>query len=199
MQMSYVPKFLLQEKYAGIVYCCQTYKYMCSTLWLFYIFRLKFEWHILLTLNLYFRNHTPIMGYLKKFTCRFNEKPLSCHLPNKFLTNSTSRGSSISMQLRWGQSFTCWRFQCRSGSWEGPLYSNDDIYVRCCQWNGKWGLQRVVVYLGWPIAPSNMSPNAGERGELRCLNQWVQLYTRAQINFEDLTPYLTNERKSPTI
>ncbi len=29
------------------------------------------------------------------------------------------------------------------------------------------GLQRDVVYLGWPIAPSYMSPNAGEGGELR--------------------------------
>ncbi len=39
---------------------------------------------------------------------------------------------------------------------------------------GEWGvryrprgLQRDVVYLGWPIAPSCMSPNAGEWGELR--------------------------------
>ncbi len=36
-----------------------------------------------------------------------------------------------------------------------------------------------------------MSPNAGWRGELRGLSQWVQLYTEAQINFGDLTPYLT--------
>jgi hypothetical protein len=35
-----------------------------------------------------------------------------------------------------------------------------------------------------------MSPNAGG-GELRGLSQWVQLYTGAQINFGDLTPYLT--------
>ncbi len=28
------------------------------------------------------------------------------------------------------------------------------------------------------------------RGELRGLSQWVQLYTGAQINFRDLTPYL---------
>ncbi len=31
----------------------------------------------------------------------------------------------------------------------------------------------------------------GGRGELRGLSQWVQLYTGAQINFGDLTPYLT--------
>ncbi len=54
------------------------------------------------------------------------------------------------------------------------------------------GLQRDVVYLGWPIAPSYMSPNAGGGGgELRGLSQLVQLYTGAQINFGDLTPYLT--------
>ncbi len=36
------------------------------------------------------------------------------------------------------------------------------------------GLQRDVVYLGWPIAPSNMSPNAGgARGFI----QWVRLCT----------------------
>ncbi len=36
--------------------------------------------------------------------------------------------------------------------------------------------QRDVVYLGWPIAPSYMSPNAGEGG-WRGLSQWVQLCT----------------------
>jgi hypothetical protein len=35
-----------------------------------------------------------------------------------------------------------------------------------------------------------MSPNAGGGEELRGLSQWVQLYTEAQINFGDLTPYL---------
>ncbi len=51
------------------------------------------------------------------------------------------------------------------------------------------GLQRDVVYLGWPTAPSYMRSNAGGWGELRRLSQWVQLYTGAQINFEkDLTP-----------
>jgi hypothetical protein len=34
-----------------------------------------------------------------------------------------------------------------------------------------------------------MSPNAG--GGAAGSQRWVQLYTRAQINFEDLTPYLT--------
>ncbi len=36
-----------------------------------------------------------------------------------------------------------------------------------------------------------MSPNAGGGRELRGPSQWVQLYTRAQINFRDLTPYFT--------
>ncbi len=53
-------------------------------------------------------------------------------------------------------------------------------------------LQGDVVYLGWPIAPSYMSPNAGGGGTgLRGLSQWEQLYTGAQINFGDLTRYLT--------
>ncbi len=46
------------------------------------------------------------------------------------------------------------------------------------------------------LAPSYMSPNAGGRGELRGLSQWVKLYTEAQINFGDLTPYLTCGRIS---
>ncbi len=37
-----------------------------------------------------------------------------------------------------------------------------------------------------------MSPNAGGGGGLRGLSQWVQLYTGAQRNFGDLTPYLTD-------
>ncbi len=52
------------------------------------------------------------------------------------------------------------------------------------------GLQRDV-YLGWPIAPSYMGPNAGGGGQLRGLSHWVQLYTGAQINFGDLTPSFT--------
>jgi hypothetical protein len=44
------------------------------------------------------------------------------------------------------------------------------------------GSQRDVVYLGWPRAPSYMSPNAGRPGGgggggLRSLGQWVQLCT----------------------
>jgi hypothetical protein len=37
--------------------------------------------------------------------------------------------------------------------------------------------QRDVVYLGWPIALSHLSPNAGEGGNggLRGIGQWVQL------------------------
>jgi hypothetical protein len=52
-------------------------------------------------------------------------------------------------------------------------------------------VQRDVVYLSWPRAPSYMSSNAGGGKELRGISQWVQLYTGAQINFGDLTSYLT--------
>jgi len=40
---------------------------------------------------------------------------------------------------------------------------------------------------------SYMSPNEGGGVELRGLSQRVQLYKGAQINFGDLTPYLTYE------
>jgi hypothetical protein len=48
-----------------------------------------------------------------------------------------------------------------------------------------------VVYLGWPIMSSHISPNAGGGAKLLDLSQWVQLYTGAQRNFGALTPYLT--------
>jgi hypothetical protein len=34
-------------------------------------------------------------------------------------------------------------------------------------------------------------PKCGGKGELRGLSQWIQLYTGAQLNLGDLTPYLT--------
>ncbi len=52
-------------------------------------------------------------------------------------------------------------------------------------WALDTGGYKRQVNLGWPIAPSNMSPNAGEGGEgLRGLSQWVQPYTGAQITLE---------------
>ncbi len=41
------------------------------------------------------------------------------------------------------------------------------------------------------MSPLVYEPKCGGRGELRGLSQWVQLDTGAQINFGDLTPYLT--------
>ncbi len=64
-----------------------------------------------------------------------------------------------------------------------PIHMNGELY-------GTRGLQRDVVHLGWPIAPSYMSPNSGGGVLLLGLSQ-VQPYTGAQINFGDLTPYLT--------
>ncbi len=48
------------------------------------------------------------------------------------------------------------------------------------------GLQRDVVYLGWPIAPSYMSPNAGEGGG-GGVAESQPMSTAVQINFGDLT------------
>ncbi len=55
------------------------------------------------------------------------------------------------------------------------------------------GLQRDVVHLGWPIAPSYMSPKAGGGGSCGVsANEYsCTVYTGAPLNFGDLTPYLT--------
>ncbi len=49
------------------------------------------------------------------------------------------------------------------------------------------------TYLGWPIAPSYMSPNAGEGGSCGVsYNEYSCAQSHgAQINFADLTPYIT--------
>ncbi len=59
------------------------------------------------------------------------------------------------------------------------------------------GSQRDVVYLGWPIAPSYMSPNAGGIRGLAA-NEYSCAHG-AQINFGDLTPYLTYELYSTCV
>ncbi len=50
--------------------------------------------------------------------------------------------------------------------------------------------QRDVVYLGWPMAPSYMSPNAGGGG-LRISSNEYSCAHGAQINFGDLTTCIT--------
>ncbi len=55
------------------------------------------------------------------------------------------------------------------------------------------GSERDVVYLDWPIAPSYMSPNVGGGGGGGCgvsANEYSCAHG-AQINFGDLSPYLT--------
>ncbi len=53
------------------------------------------------------------------------------------------------------------------------------------------GSQRDVVYLGWPIAPSYMSPKAGGGGSRGVSANEYSCANGAQLNFRDLTPYLT--------
>ncbi len=48
---------------------------------------------------------------------------------------------------------------------------------------------RLLVYV----------PKFGGGGEVRGLSQWVQLYTGAQINFGDPTPYLAYGRDPPDL
>ncbi len=72
------------------------------------------------------------------------------------------------------------------------------VTIRCCSVPSKSftarGLQRDVVHLGkilgWPIAPLYMSPNAGGGGCGVSANDY-SCALGAQINFGDLTPYLT--------
>ncbi len=56
------------------------------------------------------------------------------------------------------------------------------------------GSQKVVIYLGWPIAPSYMNPNAG--GVVVAGSQPMSTGAHGtQINFGDLTPYLAYDDK----
>ncbi len=54
----------------------------------------------------------------------------------------------------------------------------------------RWS-QRDVVYLGWPIAPLFMSPNAWGGGGCDVSANEYSCAHGSQINFGDLTPYLT--------
>ncbi len=68
--------------------------------------------------------------------------------------------------------------------------------VRNLGWNKAGGHKEMsVVYLCWPIAPSYMSPNAGDGGrgvvESQPMSTAVHItWQGTQINFGDLTPYL---------
>ncbi len=53
-----------------------------------------------------------------------------------------------------------------------------------------WCSQRDVVYLGRPIAPSDMSPNAGGGRSCGVSANKYSCVHGAQKNFGDLTPYL---------
>ncbi len=58
------------------------------------------------------------------------------------------------------------------------------------QWGTCRELKRDVVYLGWPIKPSYMSPKGGEGSCGVSANEYSCTFG-AQINFGDLTPYLS--------
>jgi hypothetical protein len=82
------------------------------------------------------------------------------------------------------------------GGQEGWKVYVDTIWTMLCvQTTG--ASQRDVVYLGWPIAPSYMSPNAGGWGRgvagsqpmSTSANEYIGAH-EARISFGDLTPYL---------
>ncbi len=73
----------------------------------------------------------------------------------------------------------------------GTLY----MYVLCdpdpqsATWAyNKQGSQRDVVYLGWPMAPLYMSPNAGEEGVAGSQPINPAVHMEPKINFGDPTP-----------
>ncbi len=65
-------------------------------------------------------------------------------------------------------------------------YNNYPCRPHTEEWDQCRGLQRYVVYLCWPIAPSYTSPNARGLGGLRGFT-----WHGAQINLGDLPPHLT--------
>ncbi len=71
-----------------------------------------------------------------------------------------------------------------------PMYISSSFmvsYISISNWTFIIrGLQRDVVYLGWPIAPSYMSSNARGGGGV-AVSQPMCIVTGAQINFGDLT------------
>jgi hypothetical protein len=89
------------------------------------------------------------------------------------LLDTVRRIQRRKMPKKYKQSSLCLKIKAKASK----VYIFTMLHVRR-------GIQRDVVYLGWPIASSYMSPNAGGGGELRGLSQWVQLYTGAQINLE---------------
>ncbi len=56
--------------------------------------------------------------------------------------------------------------------------------------------ERDVVYLGWPIAPSYMAQNTGGGGGSCGVSANEYSWHRVQLNFGDLTPYLTYDALS---
>jgi hypothetical protein len=79
--------------------------------------------------------------------------------------------------------------------------SSASILEGFSHWAGAYKEMSSILADQWPIASSYMSPNSG--GGWSCdvsagLSQWVQLYTGAQINFGDLTSYLTYDTELPS-
>ncbi len=67
-----------------------------------------------------------------------------------------------------------------------------EVELRICPCLIFRGLQGDVVFRGWPKAPSYYEPKCwGRGGEVAGSQPMSTEYTRAQINFRDLTPNLT--------
>ncbi len=82
------------------------------------------------------------------------------------------------------------------------LFSRREIIVYCTvyiEYQRSRESQRNVVYLGWPIALSYMSPNAEGRGNCGVSANEYSCSHGAQIIFGDPTQYLTYESVCPFV
>ncbi len=112
---------------------------------------------------------------------------------SRFRSNSKHRqdakwlSSPLAFLLYLHQVASCLCLLMEWGSWANATstWGNNSL-VRITEPLTNWrGVRtRDVVYLGWPMAPSYMSLNAGGGGGL---SQWVQLYTWIPNKLWDLT------------
>ncbi len=105
-----------------------------------------------------------------------------------FPSNNGPVGTRIHCYAQWIGTFYGFIFQISAFILKNLKSS---VLWNCVGKIRRW--QRDDVYIGWPIAPSYMSPNAGEGwgGGSRPTSTVVHNAQGAQINFGDLIPYLT--------
>ncbi len=116
----------------------------------------------------------------------FKIKTISLLLPFlQIILWAFARNSSIFYGLWRNKKSMIWELPRRISWWPRP---DDRQLYTDSQRGATRRAQRDVVYLGWPIAPSYMSPNAGVRSCWVSANEYSCAHGD-QINFGDLTPF----------